>query len=540
MSPQTVDPHAALLTIIDNDPCPTTFTVNDNGDASDVNQGDGLCATSGGACTLRAAIEEANALTACGTIDINFSITGAITLTGQLVVSHDVNVNGPGVNQLTISGNNASRVFNISSGKTVTISNLTVSGGKVTGANKGGGVLNSGTLTLTNVTVNGNNSDSLGGGIFSSGNLTVTNSVVSGNTGKNGGGGIEQNGLGVALLTSSTVSGNNAPNGGGAGVENSGGTFTITNVTVSGNSSFNTGGGIYNGGTLSLLNSTVSGNVSKDDGGGMEDDNTATIVNSTITNNHADNDDSAGGTGGGIKLGGNPITLHNTIVAGNFRGTGSTRDDVSGALDISSASNLIGDGTGMSGISNGSNGNQVGTIASPIDPLLAALMDNGGPTFTHGLLYNSPAVDAGDDCVFTNTCSPSLGSALTTDQRGLSRKADGDLVSGAHVDIGAYERQATESRPVPLGSNVHVDLNDVRIAFPTVSGARPDDGAANAVAPAVAGPSVSITVIPVPGDAPPTSFAAFDVTPSSAFYTAPVDVCFYLPSITPKATFDNL
>ena len=202
--------------------------------------------------------------------------------------------------------------------------------------------------------------------------------------------------------------------------------------------------------------------------------------------------------------------------------------------------NLIGDGTGMSGISNGSNGNQVGSSGSPIHPLLAALMNNGGPTFTHGLLYNSPAVDAGNDCVFTNTCSPSLGSALNTDQRGLSRKADGDLVSGAHVDIGAYERQATESRPVPLGANVHIDLNDVRLAFPTVSGSRPEDGAANTLAPAVAGRSVSITVIPVPGDAPPTSFAAFDVMPSSAFYTAPVDVCFYLPSITPKATFDNL
>src|SRR5207237_6364804 len=106
------------------------------------------------------------------------------------------------------------------------------------------------------------------------------------------------------------------------GVENSGGTFTITNVTVSGNSSLNTGGGIYNGGTLTLLNSTISGNFSTDDGGGMENDFTATIVNSTITNNHADNDDTAGGSGGGIKLGGNPITLRHTIVAGRLPRTG--------------------------------------------------------------------------------------------------------------------------------------------------------------------------------------------------------------------------
>src|SRR5207237_7798885 len=116
-----------------------------------------------------------------------------------------------------------------------------------------------------------------------------------------------------------------------------------------------------------LMNSTVSGNVSKDDGGGIEDDNTATIVNSTITNNHADNDDSAGGTGGGIKLGGNPITLHNTIVAGNFRGTGSTRDDINGAVDATSVLNLIGGGSEMNGRSYGAHGQQVRSAGSPID-----------------------------------------------------------------------------------------------------------------------------------------------------------------------------
>ncbi len=549
----TISDADGLGTIINDDPCPTVFTVNNNGDASDANPGDGLCATNGAVCTLRAAIEEANALTSCGTIDINFSITGTITLTGQLVVSHDVNVNGPGANQLTISGNNVSRVFNISSGKTVTISNLTVSGGKVTGANKGGGVLNSGTLTLTNVTLNGNSSDSVGGGIFSGGNLTMTNCVVTGNTGKGGGGGIEQNMIGaVGSVTNSTVSGNNAPNGGGAGIENSGGTFTITNVTVSGNSSFNFGGGIYNGDTLLLVNSTVSGNVSKDDGGGLEDDFTATIVNSTITNNHADNDDSAGGTGGGIKLGGNPITLHNTIVAGNFRGTGSTRDDINGAVDATSMFNLIGDGTNMNGISNGTNGNHVGSSGLPIDPLLGALMDNGGPTFTHGLLYNSPAVDAGDDCVFTNTCSPSLSSALTLDQRGLSRQANGDLVAGAHVDIGAYERQASESRLVPHpGSNVNIDLNDARVSFPSTTTARGDDSsAANGIAPSFANPTVSISVIdPSTQPAPPPGYSvgnafnpplpAFDVS-STATYTPPVGICFYLPSITDASFFAGL
>jgi CSLREA domain-containing protein len=445
---QVVNPHAAVLTIIDNDPCPTTFTVNSNLDTSDADAGDGLCATSGGVCTLRAAIEEANALTACGTIDINFSIGPAtITLGGsELTVNHNVNINGPTLSSVIISGNNASRVFTVNSGKTVAISSLTISGGNGSGSS-GGGIVNIGTLTLTNITVSGNAVPSgfRGGGIENGGVLTVTNSTLSGNTTSYAGGAIDNGGASSVVLTNSTVTGNAAQ----------------------------FGGGIINAGTVSVRNTII---------------------------------------------GGNSASVSGPDISGSFTTLGN---------------NLIGKSDGGSGFTNGVNGDIVGTVASPVDPLLGALMNNGGPTFTHGLLYNSPAVDAGNDVV---SVSPLF---LTTDQRGLARQSDGHSDGIVHVDIGAYERQHTESRPVPLGSNVHVDLNDVRLAFPTVSGTRRDDGAANGVQPS-GGNSVSITVIPVPGDAPPSSFAAFDVTPSSAFYTPPVDVCFYLPSITPKATFDNL
>ncbi|HVS81721.1 MAG TPA: LamG-like jellyroll fold domain-containing protein [Pyrinomonadaceae bacterium] len=494
LSEQSVVLHAAVLTITDNDPCPTVFTVNDNGDASDANPGDGLCATAGSVCTLRAAIEEANALTACGTIDINFSIgSSTITLTnGTLFVGHSVNINGPGANLLTLSGNNTARVFTVNQGypgQTDTISGLIISGGS---SDNGGGVQNSGTLTLTNCVISNSSATQNGGGILNVRSLTITNS------------------------------------------------------TISGNSTSGAGGGIFNdSGTLTLTNSTISGNNSAVDGGGIYNSATATLTNVTISNNRTDSDSNNTGAGGGIFVNGGTFTLKNTIVAGNFKGgsPSTTRHDVSGILNGASSFNLIGDGTGMSGISNGSNGNHVGTSVSPIDPLLAALMNNGGPTFTHGLLYNSPAVDAGDNCVFDNTCNPTLGSALTTDQRGLLRKADGDLTAGAVVDIGAYERQATESRIVPQGSNTHVDLNDVRLVFSsTFTDAAPRDGeTANVVQPdTIVGNTVSITVIPVPGDAPPGSGPAFDVTPSSTFYTGPVDVCFYLPSITNQTTFNTL
>ena len=66
-----------------------------------------------------------------------------------------------------------------------------------------------------------------------------------------------------------------------------------------------------------------------------------------------------------------------------------------------------------------------GTQASPIDPLLGALADNGGPTQTHALLTGSPAIDAAGDCV--------ADLSITTDQRGISRP------QGTACDIGAFE-----------------------------------------------------------------------------------------------------
>jgi hypothetical protein len=122
------------------------------------------------------------------------------------------------------------------------------------------------------------------------------------------------------------------------------------------------------------------------------------------------------------------LVLHNTLIAGNFRdATGTTPDDVYGSLNPGGDYNLIGDGTGMTGVSDGVNGNQVGSADAPIDPLLGPLLDNGGPTLTHALLSGSPAIHAGNNAYATDW-----------DQRGPGYPR---IVNGI-IDIGAFEVQA--------------------------------------------------------------------------------------------------
>ncbi|PYS35632.1 MAG: hypothetical protein DMF75_03040, partial [Acidobacteria bacterium] len=352
---------------------------------------------------------------------------------------------------------------------------------------KGGGIFNSGTLTLTNTTVNGSNSatggkggnsdtttgnggNGLGGGVYTLDTLTLTlnNSTIASNsatggtagvgggtgggTGSGSGGGIYNDAVSAAAtasITNSTISGNTASlNGGGIynNAVSAAATASITNSTISGNTASLNGGGIYNTGvtssaTLTLTNSTISGNTANNDGGGIYNSGamaTATLTSVTVTNNTADNDNNVSGAGGGIKVASGTLTLKNTIVAGNFnKSTSPTADDIAGAVDGTSSFNLIGIDTGMTGISNGSQNNQVGT-GTPIDAKLGALADNGGPTKTHALLYVS-AVD------FSPALEKGNKFGLTTDQRGFSRTVDFDSTAPIapydDTDIGAFELQ---------------------------------------------------------------------------------------------------
>ena len=231
-----------------------------------------------GLTSLREAVDYANTHVGDDVITFDSSLAGqTITLTnGELDITDTTGTTtivGLGADQLTVSGNNASRVFCVESGATAEISDLTIANGYVSGG-EGGGIYNNNnaTLTLTGSNLSGNSAD-YGGGIGNAGTLTITGCTISGNSASGGrspgysysyssGGGIENGG--TLTITSSIIAGNSAPGSSaafGGGIGNFG-TLTITGSTIAGNSASGNsaafGGGIGNFGTLTITDSTIS------------------------------------------------------------------------------------------------------------------------------------------------------------------------------------------------------------------------------------------------------------------------------------------
>ncbi len=373
-----------------------TFLVNNTGDFDD---GD----INNGVTTLREAINAANASSTDDIIEFASGLSGqTITLTnGQLEITDDLVVDGLGADQLTISGNNTSRIFNIDDGNAlnsldVKISGLTIADGE---ANFGGGIFNEEQLLISSSTIRDNTAQFSGGGIFSGGRLNIENSTISGNT--------------AEIVSGGGIDGANF--------------LSIANVTISGNQAGNNGGGISFGqgsgrDTLIVNSSTLTQNTTNGNGGG-------------IFSRLADPSDDL-------------ISINNTIIAQNFDNDSSDGNspDVWGEFSSNNRFNLIGDlGDNTSSTDFlTTEGNQVGTSANPIDPMLGALQNNGGPTFTHALLPGSPAIDA---------ANPSAG--VIVDQRGVTR-------SLPNADIGAFEALLPPNKRGLSWGDPHIQTFDGR------------------------------------------------------------------------------
>lgn len=370
------------------------------------------------------------------TIVFQAGLTSPILLTtGQIVINKALSITGPGATSLTIDGNNASRIFDVTDGtgtfQVVAISGLTITRGNsanglggaiqnaenltildciISSSNSGNGnggalaqISAGATLTVRRSTITANSSLQPGGGIFSNQTLTISDCTISGNTAGGGGGGVN---TGAANISGCAITGNTAVSGGGISTS---GTVTISNCTISGNTATtgSGGGGVYaSNGVLTMSNTTITGNTITGipPGGGIHSDS----------------------------LGSPTVTLRSCIVAGNTRAAG-VADDVNGTVAAASNFNLIGVNTGLAGITNGTNSNQIGTAGTPINALLGPLQNNGGLTQTRLLMTGSPAIGAGSN-----------PSALTTDQRGTGFPRQVDST----VDIGAVEFDGT----APMGT----------------------------------------------------------------------------------------
>jgi hypothetical protein len=252
------------------------------------------------------------------------------TCTGNFYVDESLTLSGPA----TLDGGGIATTYgatlNVIAG-TVVLNNLTIQDG-VGIDNLGGGLWNSGQLTLNHSTVAHNTAYAIGG-IFNMGALTLNSSTVSHNTATNGGGGgiyncgansgFQDFGLctgtpGNLTLNRSSVSDNAAGSGNGGGIANDPhATLNINGSTVSDNTTSGNGGGIENDGTATLTLSTVSGNTGGS-GGGVMDTGTATFNLSAISDNSSTTGSNFFGNGGGLSLSSTAsATLNYSIIHAN-------------------------------------------------------------------------------------------------------------------------------------------------------------------------------------------------------------------------------
>jgi predicted outer membrane repeat protein len=269
---------------------------------------------------------------------------------GELLLDKDLTIrtawNGPG----TISGGGQSRVFEVAVSAHVTLSDLTITGGTglaspnsvspsdgfggglvnfgtltvsdctftADSAQFGGGLYNFGVATINDTTFESNTAD-FGGGASNNSSITITGGVFRNNTATYNGGGLD--GIGTAAVTGTLFEGNSATNGGGAfsygGFPGFPGVLTVIDCTFRGNSGYNFGGGIgFISATGSVADSIFEGNTVYYDGGGIWTDGTLAVSGSTLSGNSA-------GRGGGIWNAGT-LTVSGSTLSGNSGGASIT------------------------------------------------------------------------------------------------------------------------------------------------------------------------------------------------------------------------
>ncbi len=467
-----------------------TFLVTTTIDETDASPGDGVCQTLNGDCTLRAAVQEANAWAGADVItlpeglyvlalknpDLSSSADESLAAWGDLNIRDALTINGAGADVVAIDAMAKHRVIEVlpnSDLMEVSLSGLTIRNGNGGSSNGNGGGITTASntksvLRLSDCNIDGNTAAAGGGIHIEWGHyLVMDRCVVSNNSSLSHGAGIN-NAQGTVAINHSVISGNTHvgfgnPFGGGiynsssspfgtnlgiAGIERAG--LTITNTTISGNSAFIDGGGLYHViGPLHIENTTISGNTAEKWGGGifMAAGNYGPVANRfqhvTITDNVSigivsrvtENPPPLDPRGGGVYVRGK-IDLYNSIVAYNGSGMNCYLDlsNYSNPGSTNKIANIISDNSCLN----------FGEAASPMPSVaLMSLTDNGGPTQTHALFSYSDAVDI----AAPYTC-------LSSDQRGYLRDAN--------CDAGSYEYNAVAPLNELLPTPAYAGLPAVR------------------------------------------------------------------------------
>ncbi len=367
--------------------------------------------------SLRDAVVQANVL--LGTDTIRFNVAEPVILKTPLpALTDDVVFIGLGPRRTIISGNgrtNGSSLFQVNAGATAVFAQLTIQ--NAVSSAPGAAIHNSGRITLETCLIANNHGLESGGAIFSSGELLCISSTICSNT--------------VAgRKRTDIVAGGGGARGNGGGIYISGGVGAIFNCTFSGNLAV----GGKGGDTVDPTGPTGGGG-----GGGGESSGGAIflqsgsllLINATLTENQAVGGPGGEGSGGGgmggagVSRGGGiyndngNLRLLNTLVAGNRASVWTDLASPAG-LSVSLGHNLVGSVVTNQNGSDWLRASDILNNAAQLEPL----GDYGGPTPTHRLGPNSPAIDHG--------ASLAEG-APDFDQRGAARP------QGAGVDIGAVE-----------------------------------------------------------------------------------------------------
>jgi len=388
-----------------------TFTVDTTLDLVGTDLNNAVCPV--GSCSLRAAIMHANKIP---NVDVTINLPSGLYDLTQLPIGADgeesgdlnltsptggnpiINIIGAGAATTIIDGKGTDRILTVAINRAANISGVTIRNGNRPNLS-GGGIYNSGILSITDCVIERNQTGASGGGILNDGPLTITRSTIRSNKAYSGGGIYVRN---ATTIRDSTLSSNGATYGGGIEVSSA----ALPHLLI-------------------IVNSTLSQNYADTDGGGIDNEGTTFLYNTSIIDNDADHDGNLvpGGIGGGVNvLTGKRFVVVNSLIARNTVFNQPVYDDCHGNLE-SYGWNLLGELLGCTFTGNG--GSQSIIALDSFGPL----QNNGGSTQTHALLAGSTAIDS----TFAQGCVDENGAALTADQRGAPRG------TGIFCDIGAFE-----------------------------------------------------------------------------------------------------